>query len=486
MIHHFLSKLTAKQVCLKSLSIFLLFSSVMNVSSLHAQEGQDKQSAFGNPYDLSSEEGQKSSQRQRGNPYNLSDKEGQNTSPDQEDENKVTAISANPDAVILSAGSGALGKALGFKKESGIFIGGVWIPDLNYLIHGGLKPRRWVANNLLQLCMVVDLEKRHLLKGGMVGVNLLQFNGGPANFDAGSVQGYNGLVGPPPLDRFELYEYWYRQELFNKKVLFRIGQMSTMVDFNNVTYPILLQDIKVPATSGLIYVPLVLNASMIGVMPGYYDSAFGAMIRITPVKSFYFSYGVYDGNLARGKQTGMRGPEFNGYYFHITGVGIAWGIKKHAYSGNLTMGGWYQSGRLFAGPESEITEKGIGGFYAFGTQRLWLRNPGKDDTGIFGFFQYGINRSKTLPINEFADVGLTFFGLIPDRPADSIGIGVDWARLNHRIFERKREVMIQTYYQMHVFTGTYFTGVLTYIPIPGAADHLKPAWIATGRLIVLF
>ena len=56
---------------------------------------------------------------------------------------------------------------------------------------------------------------------------------------------------------------------------------------------------------------------MIGVLPGDYNSADGLCATWLPIKSFYTSLAIYDGNMARGKQTGLRGPQFNGYYFEI-------------------------------------------------------------------------------------------------------------------------------------------------------------------------
>ncbi len=49
-------------------------------------------------------------------------------------------ISANPGAVNQITGTGQAGEWLGFTKESGIFLGGVWAGDANYLISGGKEP----------------------------------------------------------------------------------------------------------------------------------------------------------------------------------------------------------------------------------------------------------------------------------------------------------------------------------------------------------
>ena len=49
-------------------------------------------------------------------------------------------ISANPGAVNQITGTGQAGEWLGFQKDSGVFLGGVWAGDTNYLISGGNQP----------------------------------------------------------------------------------------------------------------------------------------------------------------------------------------------------------------------------------------------------------------------------------------------------------------------------------------------------------
>src|SRR5205085_2050044 len=169
-------------------------------------------------------------------------------------------------------------------------------------------------------------EKLGAWKGGLFGVQYLQFNGSPTNAQAGSVQGYNSLPGPPPLNRSELYQLWYRQILFHDKLNVRVGKMVPTYDFDNVIKPVPLNQDKlfIPAVSGLIFTPLFVNPSMLGVMPGYYNSAYGVTTNFTPNKNWYASYSVFDSDLAQGVQTGLRGPDFNGAYFNIGEVGLDW------------------------------------------------------------------------------------------------------------------------------------------------------------------
>jgi len=394
-------------------------------------------------------------------------------------------ISANPGAVNQITGTGQAGGWLGFTKDSGVFLGGVWAGDTNYLISGGEQPGSWSWDSLLILSLGLDSEKLVGWKGGKFGIDFLRFDGDPTNQRAGSVQGYNSLPGLPPLHRSELYQLWWRQELFDGKLILRVGKMVPTADFNNVLRPVPMQDqsLFIPSVSGLLFTPVFVNPTLLGVMPGYYNSACGVTTTFAPTKNFYFSYGVYDGNIANGTQTGTRGPEFNGYYFNIGEAGAAWEICSDSLPGSLGVGVWHQSGQLRA---KDVSESGATGAYLFGSQRIWLRHPGKDNSGITGFFQFGANNSNTLPVNQYFGSGLTAFGLVPGRSQDSAGAGMACSWLNGNILHRSSELMFQAYYQAHIVAATYVEPAISYIPTPGTNPDLDAAWATTLRVTVLF
>ncbi len=116
--------------------------------------------------------------------------------------------------------------------------------------------------------------------------------------------------------------------------------MAPTADFNNVLRPVPTQDrsLFIPSVSGLLFTPVFKNPTLFGVMPGYYNSAYGVTTTFAPTNNFYFSYGIYDGNLANGTQTGTRGPQFNGYYFNIGEAGAAWEIGSNNLPGSFGVG----------------------------------------------------------------------------------------------------------------------------------------------------
>lgn len=391
-------------------------------------------------------------------------------------------ISGNPGATNVLTGTGDLGHLLQIPDRSGVRLGGLWMGDGNALLTGVSGINRLSGNSLFILDLFINLEKALEWRGAALGVEFLQFNGQPTNVDAGVVQGYNSLPGAPPLNRSELYQLWLRQDLFDKKFSLRIGKTVPTYHFNNVSKPIPTDDpsIAIPSVSGLIYTPIFVNTTLSGVIGGYYNSVCGIIGTIAPTKQTYLNLGIYDGNIARGVQTGLTGPHFNGYYFSIAEVGHGWTTEK---PGIAALGGWYQSGKLKTGTH---TEKGTGGLYAFSSQALWIKKTEKGNSNVSGFLQLGWNHSTTLPMNLFLGMGLTAFSLFPNRPNDSFGAGIAWSHLNPRTFSRSSEFMFQGYYQAKLYKSIYFEPVVSYIPNPGAHPTKRNVVALTSRLTALF
>ncbi len=398
----------------------------------------------------------------------------------------VQPISANPGASNMIAGTGMLGHLIGLDNLPGIRVGGLWIGNADYLIAGGVKPRTWSFNSLLFLNLNVDLELLAGIPGASMDAELMQFNGEDSNGKAGVITAYDGLSGPKPFVRTQLYELWWRQSLLAEKLVIRVGKTTPTNDFNNVTRAVPTADtsLKVAAVSALIYTPVFKNPTLIGVSPGYYNTAYGITANFAPTKNFYLTYALYDGALATGIQTGLReAPVFDGHYFTIGEAGYAWTLGPHNLIGIVAAGGWAQTGELY-GPG--VSQNGSEGFYTFGSQRLWRQHEGVDNSGVSGFFQFGINDSRTMIANEYFGAGFTGFGLIPNRPVDSIGTGLAWSWLNRRYGFRSNEAILQTYYQMHLIGTSFLEPVLSYIPNPGESRGTQGAVAITAQITVLF
>lgn len=401
-----------------------------------------------------------------------------------------SSISSNPAAVNVGTGSGAvqqyLEKKLGIKNNHGMTGQGAWIGDSNRLFSGGIPDaKRTTSNSVLLLDLTIDMEKFNRWRGGLFSAQFLQENAQNTNGQAGSIQGYNSAPDIPPYNRSELYALWYRQAFLNNTLFVRVGKTITTLDFNNVIKPVPLStgNPNIPAVTGLIYTPIFINPAVDGIMPGYTNTAYGVTATFTPINAWYVSYGIYDGNLASGKQTGLTGPTFNGRTFQVGETGASWVLGKNHKPGTMGVGLWHQNGLIVQG---NLTEQEASGGYVFGSQRLWYRHPGHDISGISSFYQYSINNSSALPMKESIGAGFTAFGLVANRDRDSMGAGFSLAWLNPEKTRRSSELMFQLYYQATLLTDVYLEPVLSYIPTPGQNVDLHAAFAGTIRAIILF
>jgi porin len=397
-------------------------------------------------------------------------------------------IAGNPGAVDVEPGTGALGRLLGFGPDSGIRLGGVLVTNGNYLASGGNDPGTASFNNLLVTGLAADLDKLAHIPGATVGAAMLRFDGQPTNQQAGVVTGYNSLPGAPPLDRTEFYELWWRQSLFADALVVRFGKLVPTNDFDNVVRPVPVQEasLQIPAVSGLLYTPVFVNPTILGFLPGYYNSAYGATVTLAPSQHSYLSLGMYDGNGARGMQTGLElGPTFNNYRFQIGEIGTAWLLGPQGLPGSFGIGAWDQTGLLTAtGSKGLITQDGSQGVYMFASQRLWKASPAGE--GVSGFIQLGANDSQTTRFaTRYAGLGLTAFGLVPGRPGDSFGAGVAWSGLNQNFAYRSDELTFQVYDQIQVTNAFYLEPALT-VSTPGETSARQPAIAFTLQSTLLF
>jgi len=153
--------------------------------------------------------------------------------------------------------------------------------------------------------------------------------------------------------------------------------------------------------------------------------------------------------------------------------------------GGIAVGGWHQTGKL-AAPAKELAENGASGFYTFGSQRLWSRNPGVDSSDVSGFFQFGANDSRALIADRYFGVGATGFGLVPGRPSDTVGAGLAWSWLNRNFGFRSNEMLLAAYYQAKMLDNLFLEPVITYVPNPGANPGHKPVVALTVQATILF
>jgi porin len=417
-----------------------------------------------------------------------------------------TGIALNPRAVSGLFYSGLLQQALGLSPDSALRVGGIVDLGGNWLVSGGLDPHRLSGDFAASFGADVDMEKAFHIPGGEFYASLGLYQGTNANGEAGSVQNYDNLAPGIDFHRTELYELWWHQRLFDDKLLVKIGKINGTAEFDQVLIPVPIPETNMQdwTISDLLYAPVGLNPTLFGRLPGSPNTAWGVTASFLPTNSLYASYGLFDGNGARGIQTGLNvGPDFNSYKFNIGEVGYAWRLGNEGKPGRIGVGIWGQTGTLFSGNLTPV--QGANGFYAFGSQRLWYQHPGRDPSGLIGFLQFGASNSAANIATRYVGTGLTGLGLVPGRPADSMGIGLAWSKLNPGQYAgaiffpdvpypylsetsfRSSETMLQADYQLVLIPyKLVLQAAYTAIPTPGARPGIPWANVLTLRLATIF
>ena len=413
---------------------------------------------------------------------------------------------SNPAAVDTTPGTGQLGQWLGLPADGALRLGGVWVGNGTSQLSNGainLSEQAGLAQQLL-LDLSLDLNKALGWPGAKISVQGLQVNASNGADATGSVQGANSIVAPPPLNRTELFSYTLSQELFEKQLRFRLGKFPASTEFANVVTPDAGPEgwnYWIPAISSLTYTPLYAMPTLLGRMPGYPDSALGASVTYQPKslnRKFAVQAGIFDGRSSTGVSesvsTGQSLPSLSGPLFGIAQITGAWSIGRENKPGNLGIGAWAQTGPLSlcssTGPTTCLNENSASGGYIIAQQRLVNFRFPKDNSGITSFLQLGITPSNTNLMTASVGGGLTMFSPQANRPRDSYGIGLSWARMNDQSFLatsfNASELMLQVYGQIHAWGNVYIQPAFTYLPTVGLQAATNQSTNIMLQLLALF
>ena len=221
-------------------------------------------------------------------------------------------ISSNPGAVDVRTGTGELADTIeglvGLPRDAGVFLEACsLLMQIAYLPAAPIRASGASTGSLLSQPALM----RRNWSAGQAAASVSSFCSSTVSTQINRLAACRATILCLARSHctVPLYQLWWRQELFDRTFILRIGRVAPTNDFNNVLRPVPVQDqhLAIPAVSGLLYTPVFINPTLLGAMPGYYNSAYGITATLTPIRNLYCSYGVYDGNIAHGVQTGLRG-----------------------------------------------------------------------------------------------------------------------------------------------------------------------------------
>ncbi len=325
-------------------------------------------------------------------------------------------------------------------EERGLSFEAAYFGDFFSNMQGGHKEKSTYLGDL-DLGITYDLGKAGLIPGGKIYVSGNETHGGE-NLTAkyvGDLQGVDNLEAP---NSMRFYEWWYEQNLWNDRLSVLAGVEALDSEFALSEYGGLFLHSSFGTPADLSWnVPL---SSFPSVGPAL-------RIKISPIKSLEFRYGLFDGDPSDGGKNhynaGYRLARNQGF-LHIFEAAYHFEIpfQDLRFPGTLKFGSWTHTQNLDDVLGTDDTGAFVRhardyGFYGVLDQMVF-RESAESDQGLGAFFQLGGVPEDRNFLDLYFGTGLQYKGLFPKRDEDRLGIAVANAFISDKA-RAKRDLDIQ-------------------------------------------
>ncbi len=325
-------------------------------------------------------------------------------------------------------------------EERGVVAELLYTGEAFSCLHGGLNTSQAVEyRGNLDFTLTLDTEKLALWRGGTFFLYGQNGHGrGITEEHVGDIQVLSNIDAE---DFTQVSEYWYEQVLLDGRLRFILGKQDCNAEFCALDY-------------GADFINSSFGPMPTIPMPTFPDPALGAAVFAEAGKSLSVAAAIYDG-AGQGGTSGFN-TAFDGEGGAFSILELAWKPRLKsdgALRGNYRAGLWYHSDELEEiGAESDPPSLcGNHGFYVALEQRLFKSaDDAEDERGIGAFVEFGWAPDDRNEIARYAGAGILLAGMIADRDADKIGLGVAHARLSDRLTDIKGttyETAIEVFYK---------------------------------------
>jgi porin len=358
----------------------------------------------------------------------------------------------------------------------------VYSADLFSNRRGGIA-RGTVFLNNIDLTLGLDGGRLFGIPGLSIFLYGLHNHGGSLGALTGDLQGADNIEAP---GTWKLYEAWIEQAGCNAACSVRFGLYDLNSEFDSIDTAGLFINSShgigaeyaqsgdngpsiFPNTSTalrLYYAPTresYLQAAILDGVPGDPDDPHGTHI--------HFDDG--DGALLA-FEAGLRYP------------GAADAVPATRYS----LGIWHYTARYDDLVDADRRRGHNTGMYFF-TETGLYREPGDAAQGLAVFGRYGVANADINPLRDYLGAGLVYTGLLPDRPIDSLGLALAYARTGDAYRDatalagnraESGELTVELTYRYEVTDGIAVQPDLQYIFNPGADPALDNALVIGTRI----
>ena len=418
------------------------------------------------------------------------------TAPETSGQPSETAPGTTPSIQRSLGRYGDPGGLRAFLDSKGIDYSFTYIGEILGNVTGGVK-RGATYEGEVNAQLDVDLDKLAGIKDAALHANAYQLHG-------------RGLSGNNTLDLLtvsnieafpetRLYEAWFEQKLIGGKVFVRVGQIAADTEF-------------VVSQTGTLFVgstfgfPSSLTADLPSGGPDFPLATPGVRVKVTPTDSISLLAALFDGDPAGPYRPAVNSilPQIrdpSGTSFRVQDPPLLMTEAQYAYNqekgakglpGTVKLGYLHHFGDFAATgvpAGTDATRRGNDGFYGVIDQTIY-RKPGNDQIGAAAFLRVlGLPDDRNL-IDFYVDGGVSYQGLLPGRPLDTVGVSAAYARISPAVtgsdeltgtpLVRDYQAVIEATYQYVALPGVTLQPDFQYIFHPGAYGVADPG---TGRPI---
>ena len=417
--------------------------------------------------------------------------------------------------------SGDWGGGRTWLADHGVTFSMTYTGDLQANTRGGIKQGA-VYDSLLQPQVDFDFQKLIGWQGLTGRISMVALSGPELSEGyVGNLMNVSSIAGRPAI---KLYNAWLQQNFAGDAVSIRAGMMDADSEFFVSSTALLF----INSTFGW---PGLLGIDLPGSGPAYPMSAPGVRLKLQPTPQFTFMAAVFSGDPTG--HDGSNSPSvlqpdgtvisFNGGVFAIAEADLSLNQGKDAKGIPVTlkMGGWYHSSTHFldqqfdnqglslANPASDgIPRAHAGNWGIYGiVDTMLYASPRGDGSGLSAFARVASAPDEQNLVSFYADSGLAYKGLLPQRKDDTLGVAVAYARISNRarsldldmrqfgdllVPVRNQEIVLELSYQAQITPWLTLQPDLQGILNPGgrvanADGHVRPDALLVGlRTAVTF
>lgn len=392
--------------------------------------------------------------------------------------------------------NGDPGGVRSFLSTKGVEYSFTYIGEVLGNVSGGSR-RGTIYEGRLDGQFDVDLDKLLGWKGAAFHTNFYQIHGtGLSRYYLNNLMDVSGIEALPST---RLYEIWLEQTLLDGRIAVRAGQLAADTEF----FVSQTAGLFVNGTFGW---PEIASADLPSGGPAYPLATPAVRVKLAPNDNLSMLVGVFDGNPA-GPPDDLdpQRRDRTGTNFRVNDPALLIAEGAYAYNrgkdapglpGTVKLGYWLLFGRFGdqrfdAGGLSLADPAGTGiarrlrgndGIYGIIDQAIY-RVPGTDDQGASVFARVSVSPSDRNLVDFYVDGGLSYKGLKPGRPNDTIGVAAAYLHISDRVrgldrdtiaFSgspmpvRSSEALVEVTYQAEILPGWTVQPDFQYVFRPGA------------------